>query len=84
MAKVMIFTKHALAVMLERQIEADWVIRAVTSPQWREPDPGGPEVTRCFLALPERAGRYLRVACVETAAEIRILSAFLDRRARPK
>jgi hypothetical protein len=84
MAKALVFTKHALAVMSERQIDPDWVTRTVLSPQWREADLGDPNVQRRFSALQERGGRYLRVACVETATEIRILSAFLDRRARPK
>lgn len=38
MAKVLVFTKHALSVMLERQIESEWVQRAATAPQWQEPD----------------------------------------------
>jgi hypothetical protein len=84
MAKTFLFTKHALVAMSERQIEREWVVQTVTSPQWQEPDPGDPEVSRAFRAVPERGGRYLRVAYVETATEIRILSAFLDRRARPK
>ena len=39
-------------------------------------------VQRRFRIVPERGNRVLRVACVETDTEIRILSAFLDRRAR--
>jgi hypothetical protein len=84
MAKPLVFTKHALAVMSERQIDPAWVTRTALSPQWREPNPDDPDVQRCFGAVQERGGRYLRVACVETATEIRILSAFRDRGARPK
>lgn len=84
MVKPLNFTKHALTVMGQRQIAAEWVERTVRRPQWLEADPADPEVWRAFAALVERDGRYLRVAFVVTPAEIRILSAFLDRRARPK
>ena len=84
MAKALVFTKHALSVMAERQIVPEWVERTATTPQWEEVDLGDSEVLRRFRSVPERGGRYLRVACVETATEIRILSAFLDRCARPK
>ena len=70
--------------MRERQIESEWIARTVNAPQWLEADPADPGVQRLFAAVPERDGRYLRVVCVETATEIRILSVFLDRRARPK
>lgn len=84
MAKPVTFTKHASTAMEERLITTEWVERTVKRPQWVESDRTDPEVRRAFAALPERDGRYLRVAFVETPTEIRILSAFLDRRARPK
>ncbi|HWU18615.1 MAG TPA: DUF4258 domain-containing protein [Devosia sp.] len=84
MAKPMRFTQHALDVMNERAIDPAWVELTVFDSHWQEIDHNDPEVLRRFRAIPERGGRYLRVALVETSAEIRILSAFLDRRARPK
>jgi hypothetical protein len=45
-------------------------------------DPAHPEVERRFRTVPERGGRVLRVVVVETSEEIRIVTAFLDRRAR--
>lgn len=76
------FTGHALEVMMERNLDRDVVERAVRQPEWNEADPHDPAVQRRLVSLPERGGRVLRVACVETASEIRILTAFLDRRAR--
>ncbi|MNU03087.1 hypothetical protein D3C72_2469960 [compost metagenome] len=70
--------------MLERKLERHWVEEAVRRPAWREPDMGDPAILRCFKSIPERANRYLRVVCVETDDEIRIISAFLDRSARPR
>ncbi len=84
MAKPIVFTNHALVAMAQRQLAPEWIVRSIEAPQWLEPDPADPEVRRAFVSVPERGGRYLRVAYVETASEIRILSAFLDRRARPK
>ena len=84
MAKPLRFTHHALAVMNERQVLRAWVERAVYHPQWVEPDPGDSQIERRFHAVAERDDRILRVACVETSADIRVISTFLDRRARPK
>ena len=68
--------------MEERQLERRWIERAVFEPEWQEIDPRDPAVIRRFTTVPERGGRIVRVALVESATEIRILTAFLDRRAR--
>ena len=68
--------------MAERNLDRSWIERTVRAPDWRESDPADPAVERRFAVLAERGGRVLRVACVETATEIRILTAFIDRRAR--
>ncbi len=71
------YTSHAETVLAERAIDKVWVERTVRNPEWRELNPGGDmAVERRFKPVPERGGR------VETGQEIRILSAFLDRRAR--
>lgn len=84
MGKPIIYTKHALTALAERELLADWVERVVRNPQWSEADPHDAGVVRHFGALSEKGGRYLRVAVVETPKEYRIVSVFLDRRARPK
>jgi hypothetical protein len=76
------FTRHALEVIAQRELKGDWVETAVRNPEWTDRDNHDPTVERRFLTVVERDGRILRVACVETATEIRIISAFLDRRAR--
>lgn len=81
MAKPLRFTGHARTAIAERELAEAWVEAAALSPEWEAPDPR-PGVVRRYRAIPERGGRILRVACVETPDEIRILSAFLDRRAR--
>ena len=59
------------------------VERAVYAPDWTEPDPNDPAVERRFLARPSTGRRALRVAVVEEADHIRVLSAHPDRNARP-
>ena len=79
MQKPIRFSAHALTVMRERGLDAEWVETVVHHPHWTSPDPQDPAVERRYGAVPERGGRIMRVACVEDAFEIRIISAFLDR-----
>jgi len=81
--KPVILTYHAAVErMLEHGLTRTTVERIAREPQWREPDPR-PEVERRFGSAPELGGRVVRVAVVEDAAHIRVLSAFPDRRASP-
>lgn len=76
------YSKHALTVLAERELSHEWVARTIREPEWTRPEPGSPYVERRFRSLPERDGRVLRVVVVETEYEIRIVTVFLDRRAR--
>jgi hypothetical protein len=67
---------------LERELDLSWIERTVRDPQWSLPDPQRPSVERKFRAIPEFGGRVLRVACVESADEIWIVTVFFDRDAR--
>lgn len=82
MPKPLVFTAHARQVMVERELDDDWVRRTTYEPEWRERDPVDPAIERRFRGVPERDGRILRVACVESETDIRIVSTFLDRGAR--
>jgi hypothetical protein len=76
------FTKHAEDAIAERKLETDWIESTVRKPEWSHPDPYRPGVERRFRAIPEFGGRIMRIACIETTAEIRILTVFFDRDAR--
>ncbi len=76
------FTQHAETMLQERDIKREWVELTVTNPDTVEPDPIRPDVWRAFRAIPERAGRVLRVAYVQTGETVRIVTAFFDRRRR--
>ncbi len=54
------YTQHAETVMMEREIRKSWVEQTVLDPEWRQPDPSGADVQRCFRMIPERGGRVLR------------------------
>jgi hypothetical protein len=72
-------------VRLERRgLDRSWIEATVSEPDWREPDPSDHDVERRFRAIEEAGGRILRVACVETDNEIRVITALFDRNARLK
>ena len=80
--KPLSFTKHARDAVQERKLDQDWIERTVRQPTWSVPDPKRPGVERRFRAIPEYGERILRVACLENADEVRILTVFFDRDAR--
>jgi len=80
--KPVVYSTHARTAMRERALEKAWLEAAVFEPDWRLPDPVDADVERRFKPVPERDGRVMRVAVVETDDEIRIITAFFDRRAR--
>ncbi len=82
MRKPLRFTVHAQTVVSERGLELSWIEDAVLQPDWTEIDPSEPPLQRRYRRVEERGGRILRVICLETDEEIRIITAFLDRKAQ--
>jgi Domain of unknown function (DUF4258) len=80
--KSVVLSGHAKLVATERQIDLNWIERAVRTPEWRTADPTWPGAERRFASVPERQNRVLRAVCVESDTEIRVITVFLDRRAR--
>ena len=79
------YTGHAEDSIAERELDRIWIEQTVREPDWSVPDPKQAGVERRFRVIPAFGGRILRVACLESWAEIRILTAFFDRDAkRPK
>lgn len=77
------FTAHAEHVLRQRNIPRLWVERTVLAPQWTEVDPSDHSLIRAFAAVPERDGRIIRVVYSREDNAYRIVTAFLDRGARP-
>ena len=82
MPKPVRYTRHAETVLIERDLAKSWVEQTVYEPEWRTSEPRDSNAERRYRTIPERQGRVLRVICVENFTEIRIISVFLDRRAR--
>ncbi|HEY0418948.1 MAG TPA: DUF4258 domain-containing protein [Acetobacteraceae bacterium] len=78
-----ILTAHAALMLAERGITLDWITQTIAEPDRQEPDPRDPAVTRSFRQLAEAGGRVLRVAHRTDGIDIRVVTAFLDRGARP-
>jgi Domain of unknown function (DUF4258) len=83
-AEQLILTFHARVRAAERQLRIGWIEQTARHPDWAEPDANDPFVERPFRAIKVFGSRILRVACVETSSEIRVISAMFDRNARRK
>jgi len=84
MMKPVVFTAHARVRLQDRGIDPKWIEESILAPDWTEVDPKDPSVERRFRAVPEFGGRVLRVACIETNSDIRVISMMFDRNARRK
>lgn len=82
MPKPIRLTLHAAEMSRKRGVEASWIVAAIEAPEWTAADPLDPVVQRRFRAVPENGDRILRVACVETETEIRVITVLFDRDAR--
>ncbi len=80
--KLFVLTGHAASAVDERKLAITWIKQAALSPDWVQPDIRWPRVERRFRAIPEYGNRILRVVCMETDEEIRIITAFFDRKAK--
>jgi len=84
MPKRLVLTFHAQVRAAERQLRIEWIEKTARHPDWVEPDVNDRFVERRFRAIQAFGGRILRVACVETSSEIRVISVMFDRTARRK
>ena len=77
------YTYHLLQMLEERRLNTLWVERVINDPDWLAPDPTQLGATRAYKAIPERGDRFMRVVYIVEGDETRVLTAFLDRGARP-
>jgi hypothetical protein len=78
----LILTRHAEAMLTEREIEREWVDRTIHQPDEVSADSTRENVFRAFRSIPERSGRVLRVVYSQGESEIRVITAFFDRARR--
>jgi hypothetical protein len=67
-------------VLAERGIKAEWVRRVLAHPERTDVDARDPMRKHVVGKVAGFGGRWLRVVHVETTEEIRIITAFFDRR----
>jgi len=72
-------TAHAATVLLERDIDPEWISRALQSPLRVDPDPADPTLQHALAAIAEREGRVLRVVHRQSADTSLVVTAFFDR-----
>jgi hypothetical protein len=80
--KTVVLTIHAAQAVSERELRLEWVESAARACEWSRPDPQVNRIEQRFRTIPEYEHRILRVACLESDREIRILTAFFDRKAK--
>ena len=73
------WSPHAIHMMTERAIEADWIERVIAAPERISPDATDSARQCAFGRIDEFGGRWLRVVYFETAAAVRVITAFFDR-----
>ncbi len=79
-----VLSRHALAMVVERDIDISWIERALRHPERVEADSRDRELRHALAPIPERDGRVLRVVYNETTVPWRIVTAYFDRTQRNK
>ncbi len=76
-------TKHADEAVEKRNLDLDWIDRAVAAPDFTDVDPHDPALTRSFKAIDEVGGRILRVVHRPEGNDIVVVTVHFDRDAKP-
>jgi K+/H+ antiporter YhaU regulatory subunit KhtT len=77
------YTRHALGRIAKRQIQVEWIERAVQQPDVVEDDEFDTELEHRLGKVPELANRVLRVIVTKTDPK-RVITLHLDRRMKRK
>lgn len=77
------YTQHVLERMAKRQLQREWIERAIASPSQIEPDEYDPSLEHRLAAVPELAGRVLRVIVSKDEPK-RVVTVHLDRNMKGK
>ena len=78
----LILSKHAKDEVDWAVVKLAYVEATLSAPDWTEPDPNDPALTRSFKAILEFGNRVLRVVHRPEGPDILIVTAFFDRGAR--
>jgi hypothetical protein len=72
---------HAEEALATRGLSMTWVERTIVTPDWTDVDPRYPDRCRSYKAIQECGDRILRVVHWREAADIVVLTVYLDRNA---
>jgi hypothetical protein len=72
---------HASIQISDRKIELEWLLTVLRAPEFLRDDPRRPGIKLAFGRVPQFGNRWLRVAFVERADGIVIVTAMYDRKA---
>ena len=75
---------HARLRMRERNIEPEWLERAIAKPDRSEPDEDDPAIEHRLAAIAEQDYRVLRVVCDPRVAPLKIVTIHFDRSMKGK
>jgi|FrelakmetLWP11LW_1041352.scaffolds.fasta_scaffold00857_2 hypothetical protein len=73
-------TQHAADALADRCIPPEWMEQALASPTLVEPDRADPRLRHHLRPIAERGNRILRVVLDPTAAPVRIITVYFDRK----
>jgi hypothetical protein len=76
-------TKHAAEAVEKRNLDTDWIERAITMPDFTAVDPHDVTLTRSFKVIEQVGGRVLRVVHRPEQNDILVVTAHFDRNAKP-
>ena len=80
MPSEIVFSKHTIDMIRERNIPEEWIWRAINSPDRKEI--GADDNTHYFKIVPENNSRFLRVVVNEQISPNVVVTVFFDRRIR--
>jgi len=75
-------TKHAEEAIEKRNLDLEWIERAITAPEFTDIDPNDPALTRSFKAIAAAGGPILRVVHWPQGDDILVVTAHFDRDAK--
>lgn len=79
MKKPVVLTPHAVHMLAERTIKAEWVEAVVAEPEVILPDLSDPMRRCAFGRIAQFGGRWLRVVFIDTEEATKVITAFFDR-----
>ena len=70
---------HAKDVIIEREIDLDWISVVITNPAFKEADKDDSSLWHLYARIPEHGNRLLRVVLNTTIVPPRVVTAYFDR-----